>query len=328
MCTAMSLTTSKKELIFGRTMDFSYELDPEVYIVPKNYEWINALNNYKIHNKYKFIGTGQDIGKIIFVDGVNEEGLAIAALYFQDFAYFDAKIEKNFNRISIASIELVNFLLGNCSNIDDVINTIRNIDIIGIEDPITNSVAPLHWMLVDKLGRSITIEKTKKGLEIFNNPLKVLSNSPNFEWHMTNLRNYLNLSPKQQTSVKWEDVILTPFGQGAGTLGLPGDYTSPSRFVRIAFQKSVVLIPETTAEAINLCFNVMKSVMIPKGVVITNRGTYDYTQYTVFMNTDTGDYYFNTHDNNQIMKANINDSNSSQIISLGKLKHPTYFEHI
>lgn len=324
----MALTTSKKELIFGRTMDFSYELNPEVYIVPKNYEWINVLNNCKIYNKYKFIGTGQDIGKIIFVDGVNEEGLAIAALYFQDFAYFDAKTEENFNRIPIATIELVNFLLGNCSNIDDVINTIRNIDIIGVEDPITNSVAPLHWMLVDKLGRSITIEKTKRGLEVFNNPLKVLSNSPNFEWHMTNLRNYLNLSPKQQTSVKWEDVSLTPFGQGAGTLGLPGDYTSPSRFVRIAFQKSVVLIPETTDETINLCFNVMKSVMIPKGVVITNRGTYDYTQYTVFMNTDTGDYYFNTHDNNQIMKANINDSNSSQVISLGKLKRPTYFEHM
>jgi len=145
---------------------------------------------------------------------------------------------------------------------------------------------------------------------------------------MTNLRNYINLSPEQVQETKWENIELTPFGQGAGTLGLPGDYTSPARFIRTAFQKSCVSLLTTSDEAINMCFNIMKSVSIPKGVVISNRGTYDYTQYTVFMNIFTGDYYFNTHDNNQILIANINDSNSLKIVSLGKLKRITNFEHI
>lgn len=254
--------------------------------------------------------------------------MGVATLYFQGFANFDSLSYKKANSIPIASIELVKFLLGNCADVEDVIHTLHNIDIIGVEDSITNSVAPLHWIIVDKIGKCITIEKTKKGLEVFNNPLKVLSNSPNFEWHMTNLRNYLNVSPEQLKEAKWQNVELTPFGQGAGTWGLPGDYTSPSRFVKVAFEKCFVKIPETNDEAINTCFSIMKSVTIPKGIVITKRGTYDYTQYTVFMNISTGDYYFNTYDNNQILTASINDNDSSKIVSLGKLKKIANFEHI
>lgn len=327
MCTAMSLTTNKKDVIFGRTMDFSYELDPEVYIVPAHYEW-NSIGDTKIINKYKFIGTGQNIGKVIVADGVNETGLSAAALYFPEYACYDDLTKKNTTNKKIAAIDLVNFLLGNCSNVDDVIKIMGGIDIIGVEDTITHTVAPLHWIIVDKNDKCITVEKTKQGLKIFNNPIKVLSNSPDFKWHITNLRNYLNLSPKQNDKIEWKDIILTPFGQGAGTLGLPGDYTPPSRFVRTTFLKNFAVIPKTTDETINLCFNIMKSVMIPKGIVITKRNTFDYTQYTVFMNVSTGDYYFNTYNNNQILKANINDQNSSKIISLGKLKKETSFKNM
>lgn len=328
MCTAMAISSKKNELIFGRTMDFSYELDPEIYIMPKDYTWNNSIDNYKIFNKYKFIGTGQNIGKVTFADGINQKGLAVAALYFQGFADFDKFTYKKYNNISIGSIDLVNFLLGNCIDIQEVISTIKDINIIGVEDSITHSVAPLHWIVADKTGMCITIEKTKNGLEIFDNTLKILSNSPNFEWHITNLRNYLNISSKQIQKANWENIDLTPFGQGAGSFGLPGDYTSPSRFVRTAFQKSNVKIPETDDETINMCFNIMKSVTIPKGIVTTSRGTDDYTQYTVFMNTANGNYYFNTYNNNQILKASINDSDSLEITSLGKLKRAVYFEHI
>lgn len=328
MCTSMSIASKNNNYFFGRTMDFSYELDPEVYIVPRGYEWNNALNNYKIKNKYKFIGTGQNIGKVTFADGANEMGLGVAVLYFQGYASFENKVNKNYERVPIAAIEMVQFLLGNCSDVESVINTVGTIEIIGVRDAITNSIAPLHWIVADKMGRCITIEQTQKGLEIFYNPIRVLSNSPNFEWHMTNLKNYFNLSPEQNSVSKWDDLILKPFGQGAGTWSLPGDYTAPSRFVRVAFQKSFAKIPETEDKTVNLCFNIMKNVTIPKGVVVTERNTDDYTQYTVFMNLNTGDYYFNTHDNNQILKANINDIDTNEVISLGKLKRPAYFEHI
>lgn len=326
MCTSMMISKNDNHF-FGRTMDFSYELDPEVYIVPKNYEWENTINKEKIINKNKFIGTGQNINPLIFVDGVNEHGLGVAALYFPDYAVYEDTVNKDL-KYPIASIELVIFLLGNCNNIENVIKTMKTVDIIGVKDSVTNTIAPIHWIVVDKFGKCITIEQTKKGLQIFNNPLKVLTNSPNFEWHMSNLRNYVNLSPIQKSESEWGNLILKPFGQGAGTYSLPGDYTSPSRFVRVAFQKSFVDIPKNNIEIINACFNVMKCVTIPKGVIIANNQNPDYTQYTVFMDINNGSYYFNTQYNNQILKANINDIETSELISLGKLKRISNFNNI
>ena len=327
MCTALALKSKKDEIIFGRTMDFSYELDPEVYIIPRNYEWVNSFNNFKFTNPYKIIGTGQNIGKVILVDGINEMGLGVAALYFQGEAYFERE-PKLKDRITVGSIEMVNFLLGQCGNVDEVINILNKIDIVGVEDSITSSVAPLHWFVVDRKGKCITIEQTKDGLHIYDNPVQVLTNSPNFNWHMTNLKNYISLSPFQIDQIKLDKLTLKAFGQGGGFFGMPGDYTSPSRFIRIVFQKNNVEIPDNTLDVINTCFNLMKTVSIPKGVVITNRGTNDYTQYTTFMNIATGDYYLNTYYNNQIFKANINSSNATEIVSLGKLKRNTTFEHI
>lgn len=327
MCTAISLKSKKNEVIFGRTMDFSYEIDPEIYIIPRNYEWVNIFNTHKFNNPYKIIGTGQNIGKVILVDGINEMGLGVAALYFQGEAHFEREPVMN-TRVPIGSIEMVNFLLGQCQDVDEIINILNQIDIIGVEDPITSTVAPLHWFAVDRKGKCITIEQTKDGLHIYDNPVKVLTNSPNFDWHMTHLRSYSNLSPFQNEQIKLDNLTLKTYGHGGGFLGMPGDYTSPSRFVRMVFHKSNVELPDDTLETINTCFNLMKTVSIPKGVIITNRGTKNYTQYTTFMNTATGDYYFNTYNNNQVLRANINSTNASDIISLGKLKRPVIFEHI
>lgn len=305
-------------------MDFSYKLDPEIYISPRDYKWNTGLGDV-INNKYKFIGIGQNIGKITFADGTNELGLAGAVLFFPGYADYKIYENSNLNRNSIASIDIINFVLGNCSDIQDAIKILNNINITGVEDSVTNSVAPLHWIFVDKKGKCITVEKTTSGLQIYDNQLKVLANSPNFEWHMTNLRNYINITPVQQESVSWKDFTITPFGQGAGTFGLPGDYTSPSRFVRTAYLKSFTDLAENNEDTINNCFNIMKGVTIPKGTVITKRGTDDYTQYTAFMNINSGDYYFNTYSNNQISKFSINQTDCSNILSLGKINKPTIF---
>lgn len=326
MCTAMSLTSKEKEIFFGRTMDFSFELNPEVYIVPKDYEWNSMASGLKIKNKYQFIGTGQNIGNVVFVDGMNEKGLGVAALYFTDYAVYDKTIKQN--KISIAQLELVSYLLGNCNTTENVIKHLSSLQLIGIEDSITNTVAPLHWLVSDKSGNTITLENTHKGMEIYNNPIGVLSNSPNFPWHYINLKNYLNISPIQEEVVKWNNIVLTPFGQGAGTLGLPGDYTPPSRFVRVAFQKSFIELANNREESLMACFRVMNTVSIPKGIVLTKSNKPDYTQYTMFMNLNTGDYYFNTYLNSEIKTANLYDNKSSNIISLGKLKQKIQINHI
>lgn len=318
MCTAVSLISKQNEVLFGRTMDFSHELNPETYIVPKDYEWQSIASNDKFTNKYKFIGSGQNIGKIIFADGMNEQGLGVAVLYFPGYAVFSEEIK--INKKNIASLEVVNYLLGNCANTKEVIQTMPTLEIIGIQDEITNSIAPLHWIVSDKYGQTITVEKTANGTEIINNPIGVLANSPNFSWHLTNLNNYMNISPYQLEEINWSNFPLKPFGQGAGGLGIPGDYTSPSRFVRIAFQKNFLMLPDNKKQAPLACFELMKTVSIPKGIVMTNKNSPDYTQYTVFMNLNTGDYYFNSYLNSEIKQYNINNINPVEITSLGKIK--------
>jgi penicillin V acylase-like amidase (Ntn superfamily) len=172
--------------------------------------------------------------------------------------------------------------------------------------------------------KCVVIEQTKRGLEIITNPIGVMANSPDFNWHMTNLRNYMDVSTTQQKEVKWGNVSLTPFGQGAGTINLPGGFTSPERFVRTAFLKTHVEIPENRSEAIMECFHIMDSVFIPKGIVQTSRGTIDYTKYIAFMNTNTCEYYFNTYESNQIMTASLWDYNinGNQLLYLGSIVFP------
>lgn len=329
MCTAITMQSPQSETYFGRTMDFSYPLAPELYITPKDYEWTNMSHTHKIRNRYSYMGIGQDISPVIFADGVNEMGFAAAVLYFPGYAEYDTPPEpgQDPQTPSIAALELVNFLLGLCPDVDQAVSLLQRIRIVGLTDPVTQTVAPLHWLLADAKGSCLVVEKTAEGLNLMDNPIGVLSNSPDFQWHMTNLRGYMNLSPKQSREVSWNVVSLTPFGQGAGTIGLPGDYTPPSRFVRAAYLKSHTPLPENAGEAVNTCFHILESVSIPKGAVITQRDTPDYTQYTAFINLSTREYFFRTYDNSDIATARLSGETEygSDMISLGKLTRPISF---
>lgn len=179
----------------------------------------------------------------------------------------------SYHTYTIDSLQVVSFLLGNCQNTQEVRSLLQQSDIIGIEDPITHSVAPLHWIVYDQSGNCLVIEKRKEGLFFLDNPIGILSNSPNFEWHMLNLRNYLGLSPVQYEEANWNSVILTSFGQGGGTFGLPGDYTPPSRFIKAAFMKSFVALPQNQSECVNTFFHLAETVSIPKGIVVTRTRT-------------------------------------------------------
>jgi choloylglycine hydrolase len=132
-----------------------------------------------------------------------------------------------------------------------------------------------------------------------------MSNSPDFHWHMTNLRNYIEASPTQSEEVCWDKIRLTPFGQAGGTVSLPGGFTSPERFVRTAYLKAHLPIPKDSSEAIAACFHIMESVSIPKGAVITSRNTYDYTKYTAFINTSTCEYFYKTYGDINVKTASL-----------------------
>lgn len=210
---------------------------------------------------------------------------------------------------------------------EEAASILRTIRIVGAEDSITGTIAPLHWLVADRTGKSMVIEKTADGLHLMDNPVGVLSNSPDFQWHLTNLRNYMNLSPTQEQSQTWGSLELTPFGQGGGSFGLPGDYTPPSRFVRTAFLKTHTPIPAGRDEAALTCFHIMESVSIPKGPVITSRNTPDYTQYTAFINLSSREYFFKTYGSSCITSASLPGNPDAQtgINSLAALNQPAGF---
>lgn len=320
MCTAMNVKTKDNHVLFGRTMDFSYELDPQLYVVPQGYEWNNYFQTHTIQTQYSFMGIGQDISPVTFADGVNEKGLAIAVLYFPGFAQYD-EIDLNDDKMNITALELTKFLLSTCESVADVSLVLPTIRIVGIEDEVTKSIAPLHWMIADKSGECMVIEKMADGLHLLTNPIGVLSNSPNLEWHLTTSRNYMNVSPFQSEEKGLGQIVLTPFGQGGGTFGMPGDYTPPSRFIRTVFQKNFTFYPENRNGSIMACFHIMESVSIPKGVVMTKRQMSDYTQYTAFIDLNTQEYFFRTYDHSEVISVQLPlYLQDNQMISMGKLK--------
>lgn len=304
MCTAMTLQSQSNELFFGRTMDFSHDIIPQLYIVPSSYVWHSSLNNDTLRDSYRFIGLGQKLdGMLGFFDGVNEKGFAAAVLYFAGYAQYNTSIKNN--KQQIASVDFLHYILGRCASVKELSALLKNINIVGIPDPVTNTVAPLHWITADRSGACAVIEPTDRGLELINNPIGVMANSPDFNWHMTNLRNYAEVSPTQTEEVSWDDVRLTPFGQAAGTMPLPGGFTSPERFVRTAYLKTHLPEPKDSAEAITSCFHILGNVSIPKGAVITSRNTYDYTKYTAFINTNTCEYFYKTYDDINMKTASL-----------------------
>ncbi|MFA9464652.1 MAG: choloylglycine hydrolase family protein [Velocimicrobium sp.] len=311
MCTAITLQSQSNEVFFGRTMDFSHDIIPKFYIVPSSYVWHNNLNNNLITDSYRFIGLGQELDGILgFYDGVNEKGFAAAALYFAGYAQYS--ITTHDDTEQIASIDFLHYILGRCTSVKELAALLKDITIVGIPDPVTNTIAPLHWIATDRSGACVVIEPTDKGLKLINNPIGVMSNSPDFNWHMINLRNYTETSPTQTEEVFWDNIQLNPYGQAAGTSSLPGGFTSPERFVRTAYLKTHLPKPKDSREAITACFHIMESVSIPKGAVMTNRNTFDYTKYTTFINTNTCEYFYKAYDDITIKNASLWQRNDSQ----------------
>ena len=172
------ITVEARGELLRKNDGFSYPIEPGLYVIPKNYEWYSLITMKKYINNYSFICIGQETdGMLGFFDGVNEQGFAAAALYFEGYAHYDLPIGGN---EPIASLDFLHYILGRCSSVDDLKALLKNISIVGIADPVTQKAAPLHWMATDRNGKCVVIEQTKNGLEIINNPIGVMANSPDF----------------------------------------------------------------------------------------------------------------------------------------------------
>lgn len=303
MCTSLTLQTKNGHHLLARTMDFTMDLNQEVMIVPRYYHWEN-ITGETIMSKQAVVGVGiNHQGRVVMADGLNEAGMACAALYLPGFAVYSENIDDN--KTNLAPFDFVIWSLTQFESVAALKQAVDSISLFDVPLPILGYTPPLHWIISDESGECIVLEPTAEGIKMYDNSLGVMTNSPEFNWHLQNLRQYIGLQPQQIPPTQWGDVSLSAFSQGSGSMGLPGDFTPPSRFVRAAFGKQTIQSVDNEEDGVSAAFHILSTCEVPKGAVITHEDTVDYTIYTSAMCMESGTYYYHTYDCRQITAVHL-----------------------
>ncbi len=301
MCTAISLLTH--DHYFGRNLDLEYGYQERVTITPRNYPfcfcWVDKLTQH-----YAMIGMATVVdGYPLYYEATNETGLSMAGLNFPKSAVYLPEREGMDN---IASFELIPWILGQCATVAEAEEKLKQINLVDTSFSETFPCSPLHWMISDK-ERSIVVEPMAEGLRVFDNPVGVMTNEPPFDYHLYNLSHYLNLSadPAKDRS----GMNLIAMSNGMGGIGLPGDFSSASRFVKAAFVKSNSVCGDGEEESVSQFFHLLSAVAMPRGSVRMGHEQYEITRYSCCCNTDKGIYYYTTYENSQICAVDMTMEN-------------------
>jgi len=289
MCTAIS--DLGKFHLFGRTLDVECSFGEEVVITPRNF-CFDFLYEPKIRSHPAINGIAcVRNGVPLYYDAVNESGLAIAALNFPTNAVYREPVK---NRYNVASFELIPWLLSRAESTDAAVELLRNTNVTADSFSKDMPSTPLHWIIADK-HRTVTAEAVASGFEIYENPFGVLTNNPPFPYHTTHIADFMGINSLPPKNTICPSAELIKYSGGMGAIGLPGDFSSASRFVRAVFVKSHTVHEPTEAEEINRFFHIMDSVCVPCGCSKNENGKNNFTLYTSCINTETGDYYFTTY---------------------------------
>lgn len=321
MCTAVCWKANCH--YFGRNLDLEYSYREAVTVTPRNYPFqfrmVHALQTH-----YAMIGVATvEQGYPLYYDAVNEKGLCMAGLNFPGLAHYNEPTPQKDN---IASFELIPWLLGQCDTVDQTEKLLQKINITNTPFSDTFSPTPLHWIIADR-ERSITVEAMEDGLHVHSNPVGVLTNNPPFDFHLYNLRNHMQVSTSQATNLFSPKLELTPYSNGMGGIGLPGDLSSASRFVRAAFVKLNSVPSHTEEENVSQFFHILNAVAMPQGCVKMPDDRYEITLYSSCCNTDRGIYYYTTYHNSRICAVEMGRENldGSLPVSYPLLHKPDFY---
>ena len=303
MCTAITYKAS--DFYFGRTLDYECSFGEEITVTPRNFT-LNFRNGYTSKNHYAIIGMAHiEDNYPLYYDATNEKGLSVAALNFVGNAYYN---EFNENKENIAHFEFILFILCSCANVNEAREKIKNINITNVSFNDKLNVSQLHWIIADK-NEAITVEAVKEGIKVYNNPVGVITNNPPFCEQLFALNNYMNLSNKAPKNLFSNRLELKEYSRGMGAIGLPGDWSSQSRFVRAAFVKENSALGNTETECVAQFFHILDSVAQIKGCCEVERNKYEITLYSSCCNADKGIYYYTTYSNRQITAVNMHLEN-------------------
>ena len=303
MCTAATYKT--KDFYFGRTLDYEFSYGDEVTITPRNYQF-DFHNGYVIKNHYAIIGMAYVSGDYpLYYDAVNEKGLGMAGLNFVGNAYYFSE-EKD--KDNIAQFEFIPWLLSQCATVKEAKKLLEKINITKTPFSKDLPIAQLHWIIADR-DEAITVESVKEGIKIYSNPVGVLTNNPPFNEQMFQLNNYMHLSPKSPENHFSDKLQLSVYSRGMGALGLPGDLSSQSRFIRAAFTKMNSVSGNSELESVSQFFHILGSVDQQRGCCDVGDKEFEITIYTSCCNTDKGIYYYTSYNNHQITAVNMHKEN-------------------
>lgn len=298
MCTAITYKT--KDHYFGRTLDLEYTYEEQVTVTPRNYEFPFRTKE-PIKQHYAIIGMATVADNYpLYYEATNEYGLSMAGLNFPGNAHYFPVTEGKDN---ITPFEFIPWILSQCKNLAEARKLITNINLCNIDFSGNFPLSPLHWMIADK-DDAITVESMADGLHIYENPIGVLTNNPTFDYHMTHLCDYMNVTALTPEN-RFGDITLTTYSRGMGGIGLPGDLSSASRFVRVAFVKLNSVSEESENESISQFFHILGAVEQQRGCACLPDGSYEITAYISCMNTDKGIYYYTTYENHAISAVDM-----------------------
>ena len=311
MCTAAGLKT--RDFYFGRTLDYDFSFGEEVTVTPRYFP-LKFKENGIMESHFAMIGMAHICDNYpLYYDAVNEKGLAMAALNFVGNACYKKTDETKDN---IASFEFIPWILGQCANVENAKVLLQRINITNTVFNDNLPLAELHWIISDK-NSSITVEAVENGVFIYDNPVGVLTNNPPFPEQMQRLCDYMHLSPETPQNSFSAKLNLIPYSRGMGGIGLPGDLSSASRFVRAAFVKMNSVSGDTESESVGQFFHILGSVEQTRGCCETDNGKFEITVYTSCCNASKGIYYYTTYQNRQITAVDMQktDLNSTALSS-------------
>jgi choloylglycine hydrolase len=309
-CTGICLRAADGSIVYARTLEFGADLESEVLFLPRGYKTVGTTASGKPgltwDARYAAVGLNA-YDHDVLADGVNENGLAAGIFYMPGYAEYQT-ITPAEESISMAPWELVTWILTNFATVEEVKAALPTIKVAAVSYGQNQSVPPLHYAVHDASGNSLVIEYVGGELRTYDNPIGVITNSPTFDWHITNLHNYVNLTATNVPTVDLDGIKLAPFGQGSGLKGLPGDFTPPSRFVRAVALSQDAFPGQDSMSTVKLAFHILDSFDIPLGVVRPVAGSnepFEYTQWTSASDLMNRRFYYHTYNDRQVRAVEL-----------------------
>lgn len=311
MCTVIAF--KKNTLFFGRNMDIEYDFGQKIAFMPREFVY-HTKREGALLKHYAMIGAARvEDGVPLYAEACNEKGLCMAGLNFPGNAVYADEAEKG--KIQLAPYEIIPYVLGKCADVEEAKALLKNTEIIKVQYKPALPLAPLHWIVADK-NSSIVVERTERGLEIFDNPYGVLTNNPPFAKQKENVSICRELSVKNPENYFGKELPQEYLCEGVGAIGLPGDFSSRSRFIKALFCKENSVCGDSEKQCVAQVFRILDSVAMVRGTVITQNGLPDLTTYSCCIDAQNGVYYYKTYDSFAVnaVRMDKDNLNSEKVI--------------